>query len=484
MNSKFQSAVTYQHFTDRVFLEVSGFSVSCGQIIYLSWFLISGTSSCSLNSTFNGSLPDNIRHHNVTGLTLQDNKSYKVAIKASDIRHEAYQVVCSGVLVVDTSRPQGGWIRDGPGVDLSFQASKFLQVNWGGVQTINGVDKYEWKVLLTPFNTNQTIELMPFANAYLNISAGKIFNSVTDGSKVRFVIRAYTKAGLFSELSSDGVIIDTSPPVAEKIYDGNQVGLDLKYAKWTNAFSATWDRFDDHHSPISRYTWAVQRLGAGLVTSYIATALNHSATATNLNLVSRESYCAVVRGYNEAGLYTQIKSDCVLIDHDAPQAGTVNDGPFSDVDYQSEDTIIAANWNGFSDGSQGSGIVEYKYKVTENGGSITVPWTSAGNATNITHNGLALKNNTKYFVTVKAIDAVGLSTDITTDGVTVDTTHPVFTGKVVVTGVDDIRNETPCVYIPSMSSVTVQWVGFSDAHSGLQRYEWAIIPSGHVTVKS
>ena len=393
------------------------------------------------------------------------------------MRNNIPQLVCSGVLIIDTSKPQGGWIRDGPGADLSYQASKSLQVNWGGVQTRHGVAKYQWKVLLTPFNTNQVTELMPFTNVNLNTNAGKTFNSITDGSKVKFVVRAYTKAGLFSDLTSDGVIIDTSPPIAGMIYDGNQVGLDLKNAKWTNVFSANWDRFTDPHSPISRYTWAVQRLGAGLITSFKTTALNRSPTATNLNLVSGESYCAVVRGYNEAGLYTQVKSDCVLIDHNAPQAGTVNDGHFSDVDYQSEDTMIAANWNGFTDGSKGSGIAEYKYKVTENGGSIIVPWTSAGNATNITHTGLALKNNTKYFVTVQAVDVVGLTTDVTTDGVIVDTSHPVFTGKIMVTGQNDVINGTPCVYIPSISSVAVQWVGFSDAHSGLQRYEWAMIPS-------
>ena len=395
------------------------------------------------------------------------------------MRNNSPQLVCSGVVIIDTSKPQGGWIRDGPGADLSYQASKSMQVNWGGVQTRHGVAKYHWKVLDTPFNNNQTYELMSFTNVNLNTNAGKTFNSVTDGTKVQFVVRAFTKAGLFSDLTSDGVIIDTSPPVAGKIYDGNQAGLDLKYAKWTNTFSANWDRFIDPHSPISRYTWAVQRLGAGLITSLKTTALNRSPTATNLNLVSGESYCAVVRGYNEAGLYKQVNSDCVLIDQDAPLAGTVNDGDFSDVDFQSEDTVIAANWNGFSDGSKGSGIVEYKYKITEStsSGSVIVPWTSAGNATNITHGGLALKNNTKYFVTVKAVDAVSLSTDVTSDGVTVDITHPVFTGKIIVLGQNDVINGTPCVYIPSISSITVQWVGFSDAHSGLQRYEWAIIPS-------
>ncbi|KAL9987472.1 hypothetical protein ACROYT_G001785 [Oculina patagonica] len=476
MDSKFQSASTYQYITDMLFLNISGFSVSCGQL-YLRWSVLSGSSPCSFNSSTSGTLPDTNVYQTIPGLTLQDNTTYKVSVKASDVRGKTYPLVCSSLIVVDTSQPQGGWIRDGPGADLSYQASTFLQVNWGGVQTRHGVGNYEWRVHLTSFNTNQTSELMPFTSTNLNTNAGKTFNNVADGSKARFVVRAYTKAGLFSDLTSDGVVVDTSPPVAGKIYDGNQLGVDVKYAKWTSTFAANWDRFTDPHSPISRYTWAVQRLGAGLITSFKTTALNCSPTATNLNLVSKESYCAVVRGYNEAGIYTQVKSDCVLIDHDAPQAGTVNDGNFRDVDYQSEDTMIAANWNGFTDGNTGSGIIEYKYQVKDSSENIIVPWTSVGNATNVKHNGLILLNYTKYFVTVKAIDAVGLSIDVTSDGIMMATTHPVFNGEIRVTGEDDFINGTPCVYIPSVSSVSVQWVGFSDAHSGLHRYDWAIIPS-------
>ena len=477
MDSKFQSASSYQYITDRLFLNISGWSVSCGQI-NLRWSLVSGSSPCSFNSSASGTLPDTNAYQTITGLTLQDNTTHRVSLKASDVRAKTYPLVCGSDIVVDKSKPHGGWIRDGPGADLSYQASTLLQVNWGGVQTRHGVGKYEWKVLLTSFDTNQTSEVLPFTSTDLNTHVKKTLNNIADGSKATSVVHVYTKAGLFSEFTSDGVVIDTSPPLAGKIYDGNERHIDVRYAKWTNTFTANWDRFTDPHSPISRYTWAVQRLGAGLITSFKTTAVSRTPTATNLNLVSKERYCAVVRGYNEAGLYTQVKSDCVLIDHDAPQAGTVNDGHFSDVDYQSQDTMIAANWNGFTDGNKGSGIVEYKYQVKDSSGNITVPWTSAGNATNIVHNGLTLLNNTKYFVTVKAIDAVGLSTDVTSDGIKMTSNHPVFTGKIIVTGEDDIINGTPCVYIPSVSSITVQWAGFSDAHSGIQRYEWAIIPSG------
>ncbi|KAJ7365975.1 hypothetical protein OS493_002716 [Desmophyllum pertusum] len=108
-------------------------------------------------------------------------------------------------------------------------------------------------------------------------------------------------------------------------------------------------------------------------------------------------------------------SDCVLIDQVAPQAGTVNDGYFNDVFYQIDDTMIAANWNGFTDGDKGSGIVEYKYMVKDSSGEIIVPFTFVGNATSVIHSGLSLAVTERYFVTVKAVDAVGLSTDVTSD---------------------------------------------------------------------
>lgn len=213
MDSKFNSVVTYQYFTDKVFLEITGFSVSCGKI-HLTWYLLSAMSPCSSNSPFSGSLTGTSRYQTVYGLKMKDNRNYKFAVRASDIRRKVNKVVCTGVIVVDTSKPQGGWIRDGPARDRSYQSSKFLQVNWGGVQTRNGVARYDWKVRSIPFKSNQFTEVMPFKNANRNTNAGMSTSSISDGSKVFFIVRAYTKAGLFSDLKSDGVVIDTSAPVA------------------------------------------------------------------------------------------------------------------------------------------------------------------------------------------------------------------------------------------------------------------------------
>ena len=73
----------------------------------------------------------------------------------------------------------------------------FFQVNWGGFQPRNGVDKYEWKALLTSFGSSQNTELTIFVNTNLSTRINITISNVTDGSKVQFVVRAYTKAGLY-----------------------------------------------------------------------------------------------------------------------------------------------------------------------------------------------------------------------------------------------------------------------------------------------
>ncbi|KAJ7365974.1 hypothetical protein OS493_002715 [Desmophyllum pertusum] len=330
-----------------------------------------------------------------------------------------------------------------------------IAANWNGFtdgSKGSGIVEYKYKV--TDENGSTILNWTSARNA-TNITLNGL--PLKNNTKYFVIVNVIDAMGLSTNVTSDGVLVDTSPPLAATIYDGSQAGSYLKYSTWTTKYSANWEPFTDPHSPIRKYTWAVLQLNA----------------ASNLNLASGVKYCAVVRGYNEAGLYTQVMSDCVLIDHYAPQAGTVNDGHFSDVDYQSEDTMIAANWNGFTDGNKGSGIVEYKYKITDENGSTILNWTSAGNATTITLNGFPLKNNTKYFVIVNAIDAVGLSTNVTSDGVLVDTSPPL-----TATIYDGSQAGSDLKY-----STWTNWEPFTDPHSPITKYTWAVqqLNAGYIT---
>ena len=222
------------------------------------------------------------------------------------------------------------------------------------------------------------------------------------------------------------------------------------------------------------HRWAVLLVGQLSPGPFKNTGLGTLGTATGLHLVTRNRYCAVVRGYNHAGLFTQVTSDCVLIDHESPKGGLVNDGSSLDVDFQSEDTTLFANWNGFSDNVNGSGITEYQYSIEEKNGKTIVQWTSVGIKTRMSHPGLLLKDSAIYIIKVRAIDAVGYAVEVASDGITIDATHPVFTGRVIVEGENGTYKGKPCVYVSSRNALTTKYSGFSDQHSGLDYYEWAL----------
>ena len=470
----FSSSVSFQSSTNRLYLKLNSFSSTCGSI-NLKWSLLKSTDSCTLNQT-SATLPSNKNNHALTGLTLQHTITYKIVIQATDIRGQSGLPVCTNLITIDTSKPTGGWVRDGLGVnDLQYQSNKAISASWGGFQTTYGIAKYEVAVLYKAKLTNKLQPLQGFTSVKLKVSFTKTFSSVTDGSQVVTKVRAFTKAGLYSEISSNGVTVDISPPSPGSVSDGEKVSSDLRYANWTKTYQASWTQFVDLHTPIINYKFGVQQKNGGLVSSGLTSAgLKYTAQISGLNLASGFQYCAVIQGINAAGLSTQASSNCVLIDHDSPRPGIVQDGNSSDVDYQSTDTVFSANWNGFSDGPKGSGISGYKYKIEDKSGKQVTSWVSTGLQTKATAEGLNLANGKTYYITVRAIDKVGHYTDIKSDGVYIDTTHPVYTGKIDIEGETSLKNGETVVYIKSRTSVTASWPQFIDQHSGMKKYLWVI----------
>jgi len=107
MDHNFNSVVSYQYFTDKLYIKISGFCVSCGQLT-LNWFLLPSTSTCSTATTVSGTFPNNNLQQTLTGLTLQVNRGYKVSIQASDMRNNAAQLVCTGVVHIKKSNHNTG----------------------------------------------------------------------------------------------------------------------------------------------------------------------------------------------------------------------------------------------------------------------------------------------------------------------------------------------------------------------------------------
>ena len=467
--SNFASTITYQSTTDKLYLKLTGFSVTCGELT-MKWSLLKGKDSCALGN--NPTSLSSKKNHALSGLTLRNNEAYKVVVQISDIRGQTGLPVCSNEVTIDTSRPTGGWIRDGAGSkDVQFQSSKIISATWGGFKTTYGVAKYETAVY------HGTIVLQSFTNVNLRVSFTKTFSAIADGSKIVTKVRAFTKAGLYSEIASNGVTVDTTKPKPGAVSDGST--SDLKYASWTTTYDASWTQFTDPHSPIVEYKVGVKRKEAGLVSSGLTSVgLKRTGHVSGLTLTSGIQYCAIVEGINAAGLSIQASSNCLLIDHDAPRPGTVNDGSSEDIDYQSSDNTFHANWGGFDDGQKGSGLAEYRYKLTDKNNKDVTSWASAGLQTNTAITDLSLVNGNTYYITVRAVDKVGHYKEVKSDGVFVDTSHPVYTGSLSVKGEKAQKGGETVVYIRHKDSLTVSWPQFIDQHSGMKKYQWTIVESG------
>ncbi len=78
-----------------------------------------------------------------------------------------------------------------------------------------------------------------------------------------------------------------------------------------------------------------------------------------------------------------------------------------------------------------------------------------------------IPNGQRYYVTVKATTSAGLTTSLTSDGVTVDDTSPIF-GTVIDGMVSDVD------YVNGEDDISARWFDFADLESGIKSYEVAL----------
>ncbi|XP_070572595.1 uncharacterized protein [Ptychodera flava] len=141
-----------------------------------------------------------------------------------------------------------------------------------------------------------------------------------------------------------------------------------------------------------------------------------------VNTTVPATYYLTIKAITGSGRSAVKSSNGVMVDVTPP---IIEDIYHVDVDwsetepteFQSSNSTIAVNWDGYDIGSQ---IKEYLWAIgtTPNGTDIQ-DFTSVGLQTSATRNGLSLEGRTVYFVTLKAINNAGLSTTIISSGVTV-----------------------------------------------------------------
>jgi PKD repeat protein/spore germination protein YaaH len=148
-----------------------------------------------------------------------------------------------------------------------------------------------------------------------------------------------------------------------------------------------------------------------------------SANVRYQNLSPSQPACrikSVVIDANEN--WSSVAGIDVNVDWSAPSTVSVNDGLAADIDTVFDTNSLTANWTVSTD--LNSGITDYWYAIgTSPGGANIYNWTSNGNVTNTTVNGLNLLSNTVYYFSVKSKNGAGLFSGISSsDGVVIPQT--------------------------------------------------------------
>ncbi|PKP21107.1 MAG: hypothetical protein CVU05_07545 [Bacteroidetes bacterium HGW-Bacteroidetes-21] len=112
-----------------------------------------------------------------------------------------------------------------------------------------------------------------------------------------------------------------------------------------------------------------------------------------------------------------INSQNVNIDWTSPiLSPIIRDGAGNDIDTTNNGTQLQANWDEATDTN--SGINNYSYAIgTTPGGTDVLGWTNNLNNLSLTASGLTLINLQNYYISIKATNVAGMSSDIvTSDG--------------------------------------------------------------------
>ncbi|MBH49432.1 MAG: hypothetical protein CMG69_01600, partial [Candidatus Marinimicrobia bacterium] len=405
-------------------------------------------------------------HYSFSSENLSDSVGYRVYGRAIDLAgNEGVEPVID-IFTYDISGPTAGQVYDGTeaGSDIDW-TNEDVAVNavWSGFDDIvSGIKKYEYKIIDGSENV-----LIPWTDVGLDTFVVDSALHLTTGMEYAVNVRATDMADNASvEVLSDGVIIDTIPPVITFVYEGSN-SSDLDFQFDNSSIVVAWGGGDTReiaHYSVSLGSAPEQTDIAG----WVNVGNNMEYVFTNLALTSGNTCYANIRGHDQADNISDLMSgDGITIDQDGPTVGYVADYEISDVDWTATNNQIDAYITGFADTL--SGVNSYYYRITPN----VVDWSMTdnnGSDSSFTYVLLSgtLPEGPQYFVEAKAVDAMGNESNVvSSDGFRVDVVSP-------VSGTVSDGFDSDLTWTNNDGSLAANWSGFTDAASGIAEYQYSI----------
>ena len=393
----------------------------------------------------------------VSGLT------YYVAVSALNAAGLTSKACSDGVLY-DDSPPVAGNVRDGSeiGKDIDYETKDMtVAANWDAfLDGESGV-----KRCFVGIGTSRVLaDKVPFVEVSPNVTQHEFVDVVLEPGKTFYALVNCTNGvGLAILGSSNGVVVDDTPPVAGTV-------TTIRYQSSSSELQASWRNFNDAESFVDVCAWAIgTEENPEQVQAFQSVFLNEKAVANGLSLSTGVSYIVTVQCSNGAGLSASASSDGLIVDAFPPNGGNVYDSAEGDVDWHDSTIGIDSHWSDFSDPE--SGIVQYKgFLGTYAGGcEVASVLNLPPDLTSYSCEQCVFLAGMRYFITVVAVNGAGLKMSNSSDGFVVDLTEP---GSGILSGAKWATNDW----------LKFTWTGGDDYESGPpQCVLVAIGPSGAST---
>ncbi|XP_076085507.1 uncharacterized protein LOC143056307 [Mytilus galloprovincialis] len=460
----------------------------------------------------------------ITNLTTYD-PVYYVSLKAQNgAQLLSSSITSTPIVVVEEDR--AGLIVDGAdgtdttstelGVDVDYTVdTTTVTIQFDEFEShLHGVMMYEWAVGTSPGGE----DVQPFMSEGIihseeeNVAGDGVTSSghahATLPLKPETIyyssVRGITNGGNVVQASSDGFMVDISPPTVniDRLTDKTASDQDITsgnslYQTTTDSLTAQWT-YNDTESRIERGWYSV---GTYPFAEDIAPMVEVEISSMDFSTLPLAYVTAVDTGKpniisiwaeNKAGLVSEVATGSVIIDKSPPGEGFV-----SCPDYVGLNAPILCTWHGFLD--KQSPIQKYIITMGSQQGSNNIynGTEVPGYMSQYSIQGLGdkLHHGDKYYVTVTAVNYVDMEAYAFSAEIGIDSTPPTY-GKVIdlhttyrvdVTDTEmtlamnakKCDTDEECDLLDatcseSMTSVSATWQAFQDPESGVLRYQIAL----------
>ena len=371
-----------------------------------------------------------------TGLTLGDGIRYYISIRATNNAGLVSMFGASDGILVDSTPPQTPIVSDDGQYTTLADRLHFV---YGSGDVDSGVEHYEYSVGTTAGLT----DVVGWQNAGLVKEQTITGLQLAQGASYYVNVHAYNHAGLSSDGHSNGITVDTTAPASCEI-----VVLSCSVSEVRFRIDVS-----DAESGIEQAQYALLASPDASTAQYVD--CKPGAEVILYGNFGSAHYIAA-QAKNGAGLWNAVTVKQVGGDSTPPTTPVVTD----DGVYSTSLSVLTAVWN-----SQDpeTGVVSYSYCLGTTSGLADVVGWSSTTSSGVTLTGLRLVNGVRYFFSVKATNAAGLTSATgSSDGITPETTPPT---KPVVTDDGDYTSLVDSLHAAFSST---------DAESGVVEFSYCV----------